>query len=113
ECVPRDARVALQLRRIEQRDDHDLQALRLREAREHVAVAGIVARAAEHEDATRPRPALAQQRQRRFAGTIHQRVARYLVLFDREAVELPYLGSAVDPQWQVLHSGDYTDHARP
>ncbi len=49
----------------------------LRKARQHVAIAAVVAAAGDHDDAQRPRPAAAQRAQRGLAGALHQRIARH------------------------------------
>src|SRR5690606_29561906 len=76
--------------------DANVEARGSREPRDDVAVAGVVARAAEHGDAPRGGPALAQHAERRGAGAAHQLVARYAELVDRDAIDRPDLIRRVD-----------------
>src|SRR5690606_37462578 len=67
-----------------------------REPGDDVAVAGIVARAADHGDLVRVRPPCLEHRQRRAARAAHQRIAGNAALLDRDAIESAYLRRRVD-----------------
>ena len=92
----RAPRIAGELVRRRGGEHQRLESGGLRQPRQHVAVAAVVAGAAHHRHAPRLGPASAQQRERRFGGTRHQREARHAALFDLVGVERAHLGGGVD-----------------
>ena len=71
-------------------------AARARDARQHVAVAAVVARPAQHGDRARRGPERARRVGQRVPGARHQLVARDAAHLDRAPVELAHLGGGVD-----------------
>src|SRR5262249_46985030 len=72
-----------------------VKAGRPRKPCEHVAVATIVAAAADDADAARLRPARSQALEGRGRGPLHQLVPRDAVLLDRSTIECAHLGNCI------------------
>ena len=81
-----------------------------RQAREHVSITTVVARAADHGDAFRLRPARAQDFQRPFGGPGHQCEARNAAFFDFPGVQRAHLRGGVDGG-RPVHGANYTGAA--
>ncbi len=96
--------ISAQLSRVAERYDSDIDAHGLRQAREHIAVAAVVARATDDRDPLLRRPATPQRHRRRFARLRHQRVGRNMQIVDRVAIEGPHLCGGMHGQWQRLHT---------
>ncbi len=93
--------ISTQLSGIAQRHHRDIDAHGLRQPRQHIAIATVVARPANDGDPLLRRPATAQRHRRRFAGLGHQRVGRYVQIVDRVAIEGPHLSGGMHGQWQM------------
>ena len=100
-------RIALEQSRIGGRQDRHLQARRLRKARHDVAIATVVATAADHRDAHRLGPAATQHAQCTLARPLHQGVAGRAGSY-RPGIDVPNLGDGVERDGQC-HSRQYTD----
>ena len=96
-------RIALQPH-MRRRTEHLHRHARLpRQARCHVAVATVVARAADDRDPSGTRPAAAQQRQHRAAGTFHERFGHRAGR--GAALDVEYLRGTEQGFGQFLHTG--------
>ena len=89
--------------RIDQRQDRNDDAFTGRQARDHVAVTGIVAGAADNLPALRIGKSLSRRLQRRRTRTRHQRIAWNAVVLDRGAVDLANGRDGIDVDGQGLH----------
>jgi hypothetical protein len=100
ECV---SRIATLVCGLAERNGRDIQALRARDARQHIAVAAIIARSAKHGGRARARPGRPQCIQCRVTCARHQLVAPHAELLDRAAVERANLGGGIDAGGEWVH----------
>ena len=93
-------RIAAKLLWRNRREHRNREAGSLRKPREHVAVAAIVAAAADDHDAVRRGPARAQIPQRCLAGALHQCVSRNPQHFDCMGVQSAHLRGGIQSDRQ-------------
>ena len=101
--LPRTQRIALQGVGRREGNHTDIEMLRTRESRQHVAIAPVISRPAQDDDLLRGRPAAAQHAQCRLASIRHQCVARNSKLVDGISIECTHLSGGVNGKRKTDH----------
>jgi hypothetical protein len=102
------ARIAAELHRVGDCEHPGIDALGCRESCHDVAVAGVIAGAADHLPAPRLGKPLPRGTHGRLGRPRHQRVARNLTIGNDGTIDLAHGRNGVDISRQGFHRGDYT-----